>query len=875
MERLFRHPKLIIAGIAVITLFFAAQLPRIEMDNNNFRFVPANDEALLTSAYISDTFGSSLFILVGLERAYGDIFDPDFLRLVRDYVNRIEELDVVGNVNSIVSSEYITGDSDSIIVEPLVSEDFTGTAAEIAELKKRLLSWDMYQRALISDDFSATQIIVPMTVHADEASKPEVIASFIQIRDLARELFSGSAQVYVTGLPVITATISEAMKADLALLIPLVIFVVLLIVFLPLRRMSFVLLSILAVIVAVIWSVGAMPLFGIKLSIITTVLPVVLIAVGNSYGLHVIVHYIDGTGKELAALNDAEHREFVRGLIQSIIRPVFLAALTTLVSFLSFCFTEVTPIREFGYFAAFGVLVSFVIAVTLTPAILILRGPKPLRTLKIKKTGDGLDNPLHHRIADIFMNMALRKRAVVVVTVILAVVSLFGAARVVIDNIFVEYFRPDTDIVKSDRFIREKFGGSKTLSVVVEADSPEILLRPDTLRALDGLNGYLQNTVAGTGKVTGFTDLIKRINQVFNVNEPPEGLRPAAAASTGAEEIGFGFEDDFGFGDFSDTGENSMAAGAVSETAYSPDAPPANLYALTALLSQAVSGSRDATAADLVWQFKRLTNYEGASYYEIPADPARYGKSTPEELQRLVSNYLVLLSGNISEYANDPLEPTAICSLVQLRVVGQRDTDQVVAAIRHYAAANFPRDVRLTIGGPALVEKSTNDLVVRSVWTSMAIALVSLFFIVAFVNRSFLAGVIGVVPLLILILANFAVMGFLNIKLNIGTAMIFSLTMGIGIDYTIHFLEAYKRGFRESGGQGEFLRQAYITSGVAIILDAGSTGAGFAVLLLSRFTMLAQFGTLVALSLFMSALVGLVLVPALLMLLKPRFIENR
>jgi predicted RND superfamily exporter protein len=149
-----------------------------------------------------------------------------------------------------------------------------------------------------------------------------------------------------------------------------------------------------------------------------------------------------------------------------------------------------------------------------------------------------------------------------------------------------------------------------------------------------------------------------------------------------------------------------------------------------------------------------------------------------------------------------------------------------------------------------------------------------LFFIVSFFNKSLLAGLIGVLPLASLVLLNFAVMGFFGIKLNIATAMIASLTMGIGIDYTVHFMEAYKREFKKTGGSGDFLFNAYRTSGSAIIADAVSTGLGFSVLLFSQFVMLAEFGLLVAVSLLMSALVGLVLVPALMDWIKPKFVLN-
>ncbi|MDR2397214.1 MAG: RND family transporter, partial [Spirochaetaceae bacterium] len=141
MEKFFKHPWAIVGIIAAITGFFALQLPRAELDNNNFRFVPENDAARVVSAYIDDTFGSSQFILVGLERKYGTVFDTEFLLRIQDYVERIQEIEIVGTVNSIMSTDYIFADGDALVVEPLAGADFSGAPDEIAELKRRILSW--------------------------------------------------------------------------------------------------------------------------------------------------------------------------------------------------------------------------------------------------------------------------------------------------------------------------------------------------------------------------------------------------------------------------------------------------------------------------------------------------------------------------------------------------------------------------------------------------------------------------------------------------------------------------------------------------------------------------------------------------------------
>jgi predicted RND superfamily exporter protein len=883
MRKLYNYPRLITAVIALITVFFCFQLPRARLDNNNLRFVPKDDPALETSRRIDEMFGSSFFILVGLQRPYGTVFDREFLSRIQDYSAVIEALPYVKEVTSLVNADYICSLDDAIVVEKLVGGNFSGSGEEIAELKRRLLSWDMYERALFSDDFTATQILIPLAINSDEAGSSGVSETFIRIRDIALETFSGYASVYVTGMPVIAATINEAMNADLKLLVPLVILVVLGVLFFSFRSFTPVALPLLTVLIAVIWSVGAMPVFNIKLSVISTVLPVILVAVGSAYGIHIVTHYLHENGQK--PMSVTEHRELVITAVMKIRKPVFLAALTTFAGFSSLCFTSVSPIREFGYFSGFGVAVAFVVAITLIPSLLIIKGPykgrgprvtaSQKRRIETREKNDEQDAGLSAFLADNLTSIAQRKKTILFFTILITIISLYGVSKLVIDNVMIEYFRPDTDIFKSDVFIRRQFGGSKVISVVARADSSEIILRPDTLTAMDGLSVYLQRKVANVGKVMGFTDLIKRINQVFNAGESPDGLKVSSARADDGFG-GFGFDNgDFGFDNFGfDQQEGAGRGGALDETSFTGSE-------FAALLDRAASESRGMNGNDLVWELKRRINYEGASYYEIPADPKRYGKETAAELTRLIANYLVLLSGSISGYANDPLEPSAIKATIQLRTLGMADSEEIFREIENYVAANFPDDVAVTIGGTTMVERSLNSLVVQSQLVSMFFSLVCVFIIIAVSNKSLAAGCIGIAPLSISILLNFAVMGFAGIKLNLGTSMVAAVSVGVGIDYTIHCLEAYKREYRAcaacaayggGGGGGGFLRRVFLSSGKAIIINAVSVGAGFAVLLVSRFIMLGDLGLLIALTMFTNALISLTVLPALLALFKPEFV---
>ena len=239
MEKLFKKPVVIAVIIAAITVFFALQLPKVHLDNNNIRFLREKNQAKITSDFIDDVFGGQVVILVGLERPFGTVFEPDFLNRVREFSEAVEEIDIVKDINSIMSTSYITGDSDSIIVTDLVPEDFSGTQAEITELRRRIASWDMLQGSIVSNNHQATQVLITLDVSTEEQSSPEVNAAIYKIRNTANDIFARSAEVYITGQPVTSAIINEAMMADIILLIPLVLLVILVVLFFSFRRFTF------------------------------------------------------------------------------------------------------------------------------------------------------------------------------------------------------------------------------------------------------------------------------------------------------------------------------------------------------------------------------------------------------------------------------------------------------------------------------------------------------------------------------------------------------------------------------------------------------------------------------------------------------------
>ncbi|GAB4375336.1 MAG: hypothetical protein Kow009_10660 [Spirochaetales bacterium] len=769
MKHRFVLASSIVLLVLGITVFFGIQIPRIVINNNVDIFIPPTDPSKIAYDRMKEVYGSQKILDVALEAIDGTILSVPTLRLIQELTEEIEQLDGVEDVKSLTNADYIEGTSDGMKVAPLL-EEFEGTREEIDLLKAKLESWkEMYQRQLISEDLRSTQILVTLDKDASTDEQEEV---YRKIYNLVGERSKGLVRSYIAGDPVVVVLIEEYMKSDLLRLVPFVVLVVILVLFFSFHSLEGVLLPLISVLISTIWTVGLMAVTNTYFSLLSTCLPILMIAVGSAYGIHVVSHYdesiLPGT--------------LFGGLVRHIGVPLFLAALTTLIGFLSLAWTPIIPLRHFAFFSAFGVAISFLVSITFIPAVLYLkrRGgaehPSGFRGKESKK-----ESPLvrMHR------SLAHHRGRILVGIVLVGIGSLVGLSLLSVDNSMIENFQKDSEIRRADAFIRESFGGTKVFSVVVTGEEDGDLTDPEVLKAMDDLTGYLYREFPEVGKVVSFTEFIKRMNLVLH--------------------------------------------------------------------SDAMTGD----------------------FYEIPYDPAKYGMESRDELKDLVSQYLLLYSGNLSDFADNGLEPKEARMIVQLRSTNMEPVDRISRAIRSYAQQRFPQGYTVTIAGYSDLENALTHLVTGSQIKSLGSSLGIVFGIIAFTYHSWVAGLFGIIPLGFAILINFGVMGFFGIRLDMVTAMVASLAVGIGVDYTIHFLAAYKRERSREEDLEEVTRRVYTSSGKAILVNALSVGAGFLVLVFSNFTSLRYIGSLVALTMVTSSFAALALLPILLNTVRPTFMQGK
>ncbi len=181
----------------------------------------------------------------------------------------------------------------------------------------------------------------------------------------------------------------------------------------------------------------------------------------------------------------------------------------------------------------------------------------------------------------------------------------------------------------------------------------------------------------------------------------------------------------------------------------------------------------------------------------------------------------------------------------------------------------FPSDKYLIgITGAGAINLKVVDYLVMGQVMSLSISFVVVFIMLAFLFKSFVDAMIGAIPLIITVSTNFAVMVLTDIPLNMGTALTASVIIGVGVDYSIHFIHRYRLESKRCNDINVAVETTMDTSGRAIVFNAMSVGGGFAILMSSSFMPLVYLGILMPLVMFVNALGALLVIPAFLNLLR-------
>jgi predicted RND superfamily exporter protein len=177
------------------------------------------------------------------------------------------------------------------------------------------------------------------------------------------------------------------------------------------------------------------------------------------------------------------------------------------------------------------------------------------------------------------------------------------------------------------------------------------------------------------------------------------------------------------------------------------------------------------------------------------------------------------------------------------------------------------------VGGYALVMAELAETILNGQVLSLLAAIGAIALLMMLLFRSFFAGILSAIPLSVSVLFGFGVMGLFGINLDIATAMITSIVIGAGVDYTIHFLWRFRDERREGRSHKDAVLHTITTTGRGIVFNAFSVVAGFAALFLSSMPPLRSFALLFSISILSCMVGAMVIVPSICLIIKPRFLE--
>lgn len=840
--------------LLLITIGALLQLPKITVDGSTDIFIPNNHEITIINDLIEEEFGSIDSVLMGVQVKFGTVLEAEILALINTLTTELEKLKDVDNVISLTNMDYIMSTAEGMEVLPLL-DDLSPEGIEVTE--ERLTDWqEMYFGNIISDDLKLTVIFIQPLRENDQEANQRI---YEKVKVLARQYQSANIVFPITGMPVIMEEISRSILSDLGYLIPLVTILILVILFISFRRWEAVVYPLISLAIACIWTIGVMALFDMTFTMASMLVPILLLAVGSAYGIHLLNHFYGEISFYEGFISTEKVYEILKMTIVDIRGSIILAGATTAGGFISYLSSPLGPFKSFGLLSALGIIFSQITMFLVIPTLLRLQYRSGINADKFRKSDTSIKRNRTSVIFSLFNNIATQHKVFILfisISLVILTVSLFPHVKVGINSI--NFFKKDSTIVQDVNIFNDNLSGTGTISVFIQAPEKGDILRPEFLITIKEFETYIQVRNPVIGGISSLVPSIERINKILNFNRKPYQINEETEA--------FDFFANDSFHPLDDESPIETSGEVPLKKQHNP-------IEINQQLKQAlIDAGPDAGIDEIINSFLALNNFQGEAFNEIPLVPEKYGLTTHDDLQDLLSQYLIIYSGSLDMIINDSLEPDRTLITIQVTKEDTMDLKSLMEDISAFWDYYTIDGWNYAIGGATTRNYALSTLVTRSQVLSLLGALFIVFFIVSMMFRSLLAGLISTIPVLFGITGIFLFMIVFNFRLDIVTSLLASMAIGIGVDYAIHFMNAYKRCLRQK--KENVLNAVYRSTGKAIFVNAFSVSSGFLGLIISQFIPIQQLGLLFSIAMLFSSTASLIVLPMVLEHFKPSFLDR-
>lgn len=758
-----RHRLAVIVVASAVTLVMAAGALNLRVEVDADRQLPQDHPYIGALNRIYEVFGDKNLIVVGLFPRDGDVFTPAFLGSLARVTKALER--VPGANPTLIQSlaspsvKVIRGTGDGLEVERVLDE-IPETAAEAAAVRARAFENDLFVDTLVSRDGTAASV---------QASF-ELTPATPDYRSLTREVDAAIAAVadgtfdYALAGPVVFLAQMTEYSSRMAYLFPIALLVIALVHYDAFRTLQGLFLPVVTAVMSVLWAVGLMGVLGVPLDPLNTTTPILILAVAAGHAVQVLKRFYE----ELDAAPN-QHAAIVACMTK--IGPIMIGAGTVaMLSFFSLLAFETASIRTFGLFTGLGIVSALVIELTVIPAVRAAlpapRGRERARERARHRVLDGVLDGIWRLVA------ARRTRVAVTALVIVAAMAAL-ATRVEVDTSLKGEFRETDRVRRDDARINQRFAGTNTLILLVEAPENGSLEEPAILRGIRDFERAVEREPS-VGKVLSYVDFVETMHRAMHADRPDAGPLP--------------------------------------------------------------------TTRDLAAQYLFLYSIAGGDEdFDAILDPAHR-----------IAKVRMLVHDDSTR-------------------AGEALIARVQELVREHVPAGY--DVQYT-GTIASTAASTETMVRGKIANIVQIACITVV-VSGILLGSLLGGLLVVVPLALAVAVNFGVMGLLGVPLDNMTAAISAMAVGIGADYAMYLLFRMRQEAGTSATLDDAVERALGTAGKAVLFVSSAVSVGYATLMLSGFKVHVQLGGLVALAMIVSSLGALVVLPTLVLALRPAFLADR
>ena len=516
---------LIIAG----ALAFVPGVARTTIDNDLTSWFSTDDPIYQEYERFRDEFGGTRTLIVAVKAPSRErMLSDEGFAFIDKVSGDIERVETVERVNSLSTATIVDalpaqeGDDGGIEVRPLIDDVAAKGAAATGQ---RALDDELLRGDLISEDGTVAAIIVSF----DERRIDDVRAGVIDaIHGIVDPALPHDFEVYYNGSLEISETYNRITVQNQAKFTPPILLITLVALYLMFRSARKTALTLAAIGVSILWTVGLYYMLGFSFNVLASMLVPLVIVLAIADDVHIIQHF------DHAVRAGATPKEAFTQTITHLAAPLLGASATTALGMLSLATSDVVAVRAFGIGAAVGVMVDFAISIVFVPTLLVW--------MRQEHSQPPQERWFLEPLTRVAMFSTRHPRAILAAALALAAVAVAGVTTLKVDTNHIAFFSANHPLGKSAVVIDQKLGGVYGFQVMLEGP-PGSMQQPEMLQRIDSLASRIE-AFPEVRKVTTLADYVKRINRELEGRGGTGAVIPAEADKIAQELFVFTLADE-------------------------------------------------------------------------------------------------------------------------------------------------------------------------------------------------------------------------------------------------------------------------------------------------------------------------------------------